>query len=82
MQKFEQDLLYQYQFLQLMVTVQQLIHNNVEKFSNLYFYESIYFEFLKMAKNSGFKRIELLGPGGKEVFNGKRDISLYALLYR
>lgn len=38
--------------------------------------------FLKMAKNSGFKRIELLGPGGKEVFNGKRDISLYALLYR
>ncbi|GAH22225.1 unnamed protein product [marine sediment metagenome] len=38
--------------------------------------------FLKMAKNSGFKKIELLGPGGKGVFNGKRDISLYALLYR
>ncbi|MBA7559338.1 class I SAM-dependent methyltransferase [Candidatus Atribacteria bacterium 1244-E10-H5-B2] len=36
--------------------------------------------FLKMAKNSGFKKIELLGPGGKGVFNGKRDISLYALL--
>ncbi|GAG61228.1 unnamed protein product, partial [marine sediment metagenome] len=38
--------------------------------------------FLKMAKNLGFEKIELLGPGGKEVFNGKRDISLYALLYR
>jgi len=37
--------------------------------------------FLKMAKNSGFKRIELLGPGGKGIFNHKKDISLYALLY-
>jgi len=38
--------------------------------------------FLKMATNSGFKKIELLGPGGKEVFDSKRHISLYALLYR
>jgi len=38
--------------------------------------------FLKMAKNSGFKRIELLGPGGRGVFNSKRDVSLYALLRR
>jgi SAM-dependent methyltransferase len=38
--------------------------------------------FLKMARNSGFKKIELLGPGGKEVFDSKKHISLYALLYR
>jgi hypothetical protein len=38
--------------------------------------------FLKMAKNSGFKKIEILGPGGKSVFNPKKDISLYALMYR
>ena len=38
--------------------------------------------FFKMAKNSGFKKIELLGPGGRGVFNSKRDISLYALLRR
>ena len=37
--------------------------------------------FLKMVKNSGFKKIELLGPGGKAIFNPKKDISLYALLY-
>lgn len=37
--------------------------------------------FLKMAKNSGFRKIEFLGPGGKNVFNPKKDISLYALLY-
>jgi len=38
--------------------------------------------FLKMAKNSGFKKIELLGLGGKSIFNPKKDISLYALMYR
>jgi ubiquinone/menaquinone biosynthesis C-methylase UbiE len=38
--------------------------------------------FLKMAKNSGFKKIRLLGPGGKAVFDPKKDISLYALMYR
>ncbi len=38
--------------------------------------------FLKMAKNSGFKKIKLLGPGGKGVFDPKKDISLYALMYR
>ncbi len=38
--------------------------------------------FLKMAKNSGFKKIEFLGPGGKGPFDPKKHISLYALLYR
>jgi len=38
--------------------------------------------FLKMAKNSGFKRISFLGPGGEKAFNHKKDVSLYALLYR
>ncbi len=38
--------------------------------------------FLKMAKNSGFKKIELLGPGGEGPFDPKKHISLYALLYR
>jgi hypothetical protein len=38
--------------------------------------------FLKMAVNSGFKKIKLLGPGGKGVFDPKKDISLYALMYR
>jgi len=38
--------------------------------------------FLKMAGNSGFKKIELIGPGGKEVFDSGKDISLWALLYR
>ena len=38
--------------------------------------------FLKMAKNSGFKKIELLAPGGKGPFDPKKHISLYALLYR
>lgn len=38
--------------------------------------------FLKMAKNSGFKKVEFLGPGGKGPFDPKKHISLYALLYR
>lgn len=38
--------------------------------------------FLKMARNSGFKKIKLLGPGGKEAFDSGKDISLLALLYR
>ncbi len=38
--------------------------------------------FLKMARNSGFKKIELLGPGGKEAFDSRKDISILALLYR
>jgi len=38
--------------------------------------------FLKMARNAGFKKIELLGPGGKEAFDSRKDISLLALLYR
>jgi len=38
--------------------------------------------FLKMAKNSGFKKIELMGPGGKEVFDSRKHVSLLALLYR
>ena len=38
--------------------------------------------FIKMARNAGFKSIELLGPGGKNVFNKKEDISLYALMRR
>jgi hypothetical protein len=35
-----------------------------------------------MARNSGFKKIKLLGPGGKEAFDSGKDISLLALLYR
>ena len=38
--------------------------------------------FLKMTANSGFKKIELMGPGGKEAFDSTKDISLWALLYR
>ncbi len=38
--------------------------------------------FLKMASNCGFKKIELVGTGGREVFNRKKHVSLYALLYR
>lgn len=38
--------------------------------------------FIKMARNAGFKSVELLGPGGKNVFNKKEDISLYALMRR
>ncbi len=38
--------------------------------------------FLRMARNSGFKKIELMGPGGKEVFDGRKHVSLLALLYR
>ena len=37
--------------------------------------------FLKMAANSGFKKIELMGTGGLEEFNKNIDISLYALMY-
>lgn len=37
--------------------------------------------FLKMAYNSGFKKIELLGGNGEEEFDRKKHISLYALLY-
>jgi ubiquinone/menaquinone biosynthesis C-methylase UbiE len=37
--------------------------------------------FLKMAYNSGFKKVELLGTGGTEEFDKNRHISLYALLY-
>lgn len=38
--------------------------------------------FLKMAKNAGFKKIQLLGTGGVEEFDKKKHISLYALLYK
>ncbi len=38
--------------------------------------------FLKMAKNSGFSKTELLGPGGKAIFNPRKDISLYAVMHR
>jgi len=37
--------------------------------------------FLKMAYNAGFKKIVLLGPGGKEEFDKNKHISLYALLF-
>ena len=37
--------------------------------------------FLKMAKNSGFKKIELLSPGGNEEFDKRKHISLIAILY-
>ncbi len=37
--------------------------------------------FLKMAYNSGFKKVELLGTGGTVEFDKNRHISLYALLY-
>ena len=37
--------------------------------------------FLKMAHNSGFKKVELLGTGGAEEFDKNRHVSLYALLY-
>lgn len=36
--------------------------------------------FLKMAENSGFKKIDLLNTEGNEIFNDKKHISLYALL--
>lgn len=38
--------------------------------------------FIKMARNAGFKSVELLGPGGKRAFKRKKDISLYALMRR
>ena len=37
--------------------------------------------FLKMAENSGYRRIELAGTGGKEPFDKNRHISLYAILH-
>lgn len=37
--------------------------------------------FLKMASNSGFKKIMLLDKDGNNEFNKKTDLSLYALLY-
>ncbi|MBM3699358.1 MAG: class I SAM-dependent methyltransferase [Actinobacteria bacterium] len=37
--------------------------------------------FLKMAKNAGFKKIELFSPGGQENFDKNRHVSLNALLY-
>ena len=37
--------------------------------------------FLKMAYNSGFKKVELLSTGGTEEFDKNKHISLYALLY-
>jgi glycine/sarcosine N-methyltransferase len=37
--------------------------------------------FLKMAKNAGFKKIELFSPGGEEDFDKNRHVSLNALLY-
>jgi len=37
--------------------------------------------FLKMAANSGFKKIELLGTDGSREFNKNTDMSLYALLF-
>ena len=37
--------------------------------------------FLRMAYNSGFKKVELLGTGGTVEFDKNRHISLYALLY-
>ncbi len=37
--------------------------------------------FLKMAANSGFKKIELLGTSGLRKFDKNIDISLYALMY-
>jgi ubiquinone/menaquinone biosynthesis C-methylase UbiE len=38
--------------------------------------------FLKMAENSGFKKIDLLNTDNNEFFDSKKHISLYALLYR
>ncbi len=38
--------------------------------------------FLKIAENSGFKRISLKGPDGKEAFNRKKHTFLYALMRR
>lgn len=36
--------------------------------------------FLKMANNCNYKKIELVGPDGKDPFDKEKDISLYALL--
>jgi len=36
--------------------------------------------FLKMAKNCNYRDITLLGPGGIDVFDKDKDISLYALM--
>ncbi len=37
--------------------------------------------FLKMARNAGYKQINLLGPDGQTPFHAKKDISLYAILH-
>ena len=37
--------------------------------------------FIKMAINSGYKKVELLGTNGEEEFDHKKHISLYAMLY-
>ncbi|MGM0366270.1 MAG: class I SAM-dependent methyltransferase [Actinomycetota bacterium] len=36
--------------------------------------------FIKMARNAGFKGVRLLAPDGKQEFNVKKHISLYAIL--
>lgn len=38
--------------------------------------------FKSMAVNAGFKKIELIGPGGIDRFDSRKHISLYALLTR
>jgi glycine/sarcosine N-methyltransferase len=38
--------------------------------------------FLKMADNSGFKTIRLTGPGGNEIFDKKKHVSLNAVMSR
>ena len=37
--------------------------------------------FFKMAINSGYKKVKLLGTNGEEEFDRKKHISLYAMLY-
>jgi len=37
--------------------------------------------FLKMAGNAGFKKVELLSPGGEEDFDKNKHLSLIAVLY-
>jgi len=38
--------------------------------------------FLKMAKNAGFKKIELVSPDGNGLFDKKKHVSLYAILQK
>ena len=64
--------------------ITELKNNKVKDF----FVNSTYLATLKvsifksMAKNSGFKRIELFGTGGNGIFEPKKHISLYVLLSR